>query len=261
MSIRCNKYTVYCHINKINGKTYVGITSLAPELRWKNGKGYKNCRKFYNAILKYGWDNFYHIILRDDLSLSKAEELERLLIADLKDFSYNIAPGGEVNKGFHWTGESKKKLSLSKKGKPSKIKITEDYINKLRRGHSKYKVYQFSLTGKLINIFQSAQEAGRELNICSSNIYFCCYGYKGVLQVDGFIFLRENNTYELNRRLEVIRKRNAFIGQFNEDTLIQIFSSVKNAELTTGVKAPYIRKCLRGERKYAGGFIWKKIEY
>lgn len=51
MDIRCN-YTVYCHINKVNGKTYVGITSSAPELRWKNGEGYKNCRKFYNAILK-----------------------------------------------------------------------------------------------------------------------------------------------------------------------------------------------------------------
>ena len=73
MDIRCN-YTVYCHINKVNGKTYVGITSSAPELRWKNGEGYKNCRKFYNAILKYGWDNFYHIILRNKLSLSEAEQ-------------------------------------------------------------------------------------------------------------------------------------------------------------------------------------------
>ena len=70
-------------------------------------------------------------------------------------------------------------------------------------------------------------------------------------------------TKEVNELLDLIpkRKRSAFIGQFNENTLIQIFSSVKNAELTTGVKAPYIRKCLRGERKYAGGFIWKKIEY
>ena len=260
MDIRCN-YTVYCHINKVNGKTYVGITSSAPELRWKNGEGYKNCRKFYNAILKYGWDNFYHIILRDKLSLSEAEKLEKQLITDSKEFSYNIAPGGKVNKGFHWTEQSKRKLSLSKKSKPSKIEITEEYINKLRTGHSKHKVYQFSLTGKLINIFQSAQEAGRVLGISSSEIYFSCYNYKGVVQAKGFIFLRYNNPEELNRRVILIKDRFSPIGQFNNTELIRTFSSTKEAEQATGVKASYIRRCLRGERNLAGGFVWKKIEY
>lgn len=260
MDIRCN-YTVYCHINKVNGKTYVEITSSVPELRWKNGEGYKNCRKFYNAILKYGWNNFYHIILRDKLSLPEAEKLEKQLITDSKEFSYNIAPGGKVNKGFHWTEQSKRKLSLSKKSKPSKIEITEEYINKLRTRYSKHKVYQFSLTGELINIFQSAQEAGRILGINSSEIYFSCYNYKGVIQAKGFIFLRYNNPKELNRRIVLIKDRVSPIGQFNKTELIRIFSFVKEAEEATGVKVPYIRKCLRGERNLARGFVWKKIKY
>ena len=50
-------YTVYKHINKLNGKVYVGQTSLGVNDRWKNGKGYKN-GIFRNAIKKYGWDNF-----------------------------------------------------------------------------------------------------------------------------------------------------------------------------------------------------------
>ena len=34
-------WTVYMHVNKINGKKYVGITSQKPEERWKNnGIGY-----------------------------------------------------------------------------------------------------------------------------------------------------------------------------------------------------------------------------
>lgn len=34
-------YTVYKHINKINGKVYIGQTALNIERRWRKGKGYK----------------------------------------------------------------------------------------------------------------------------------------------------------------------------------------------------------------------------
>ena len=55
-------YTVYKHISP-NGKQYVGITKQDVVKRWANGEGYKNCTYFYNAIQKYGWENFQHIIL------------------------------------------------------------------------------------------------------------------------------------------------------------------------------------------------------
>ena len=53
-----NNYTVYMHINKINDKKYVGITSRTPELRWQNGTAYKRNPHFNAAIQKYGWDNY-----------------------------------------------------------------------------------------------------------------------------------------------------------------------------------------------------------
>ena len=58
-----NNYAVYVHINKINDKRYVGQTNNI-ERRWRsNGIDYKNSLYFYNAIQKYGWNNFKHIIL------------------------------------------------------------------------------------------------------------------------------------------------------------------------------------------------------
>lgn len=56
-------YAVYRHENKINGKSYVGV-SMRPYTRWgSNGEGYKANDLFYNDILKYGWDNFNHWIM------------------------------------------------------------------------------------------------------------------------------------------------------------------------------------------------------
>lgn len=70
-------WTVYKHTNKINGKSYIGITSRKPEQRWgKNGINYGSVNKthgcFYDAILKYGWDNFTHDILVEGLSYDEA---------------------------------------------------------------------------------------------------------------------------------------------------------------------------------------------
>lgn len=92
------KWCVYVHIAP-NGKKYVGITSQKPEKRWKNGKGYNHNEHFKSAIDKYGWNNFQHIILFDNLKEEEAKRLETLTIALLRThinkFGYNKTFGGE----------------------------------------------------------------------------------------------------------------------------------------------------------------------
>lgn len=92
-------WTVYCHINKANGKMYIGITHHSdPRLRWGRGSSYKQCSRFYPAIKKYGWDGFEHRILDDGLTKEEASELERQYIqffeTDKPDKGYNIQEGG-----------------------------------------------------------------------------------------------------------------------------------------------------------------------
>lgn len=119
-------YTVYEHISP-NGKRYVGITrqSLAQHFG-KNGIQYKSSnRHFWNAIQKYGWDNFQHNVIATGLTHEQACEIEMREVSKDKAInnSYNITDGGDDRTGTKHTDETKAKISASKIGK----KICRDY--------------------------------------------------------------------------------------------------------------------------------------
>ena len=114
-------WCVYKHTSP-NGWVYIGITSSWDEnIRWKNGYGYKHNPHFFNAIQKYGWDNFRHEIIEEDLTCKEAQDLEISLISKYKRLgvSYNITDGGEGHNGIPLTDEHKQKISQTLKEKHS----------------------------------------------------------------------------------------------------------------------------------------------
>lgn len=92
-------YKLYMHLNKTNGKVYIGQTKRSYLLRWKNGKGYDGCSQFVNAIKKYGWSGFEHIQLIEGLSKIEVDYFERFFIAFFDsqnpEFGYNLTAGGD----------------------------------------------------------------------------------------------------------------------------------------------------------------------
>ena len=104
--LKKNNYKVYVYTNKINGKKYVGQTCRTLKIRAgsKKGQGYKHCIRFYNAIQKYGIENFEAKILYDNLSLEEANKFEIKTISELKTtdskYGYNICTGGEGAKNL-----------------------------------------------------------------------------------------------------------------------------------------------------------------
>lgn len=79
------------------------------------------------AIEKYGWDNFKHEIILDNISKSEADYAEKYLIKwyKLHKMSYNITDGGEGNLGINHSEETKKKMSDSAKGRKPSIQTIE----------------------------------------------------------------------------------------------------------------------------------------
>lgn len=145
-----NSYSLYVHINKDDcNKCYVGI-SKNPKKRWKNGEGYKNQYKFYNAIQKYGWDNFKHIILLENLTLEEAWEKEKEYIKkyDSINDGYNVAEGGK----FVVTDEMKK----------------NGYITKTLKRSS---VYIISLIDGKVMSFETVEEASKKTGISEHWFY------------------------------------------------------------------------------------------
>lgn len=138
-----SNYYVYMHISP-NGKKYIGITQDYLK-RWRNGLGYWKNKYFYNAIQKYGWDNFEHIIVAENLTQDEAEIMEIELIAKYKsnqrEYGYNHAEGGKVNRGYKLSEETRRKLSESHKGLPGNNKgkkLSEEQKKKVSNGMKKY---------------------------------------------------------------------------------------------------------------------------
>lgn len=126
-------YSIYMITNKINGKSYIGFDSNYPkrisEHFHESEKSNRNT-KFYNAIRKYGWDNFEHCVLYQSKDLNHTlNEMENFFICEFDTFhnGYNSTTGGE--RGFSFLPEVKQKLSIAAKGKTlteeSRKKISE----------------------------------------------------------------------------------------------------------------------------------------
>lgn len=219
-------YIVYLHINKLNQHAYVGITKQDVKRRWKNGYGYNKCLKFYNAILKYGWDAFEHIILCK-ASKENAMFLEAVLIAHYKrkGISYNITNGGEENipsmLGKHHTAETKNIISSSAKNMWNTRK--EELIEKIRYASKAYRrstkgmkrsketrlkmrdnnscipVRCYDLKGRYIATFKSSQEARRQLNIKDRHISDVCKGKR--IQCGGYIWRYDDKSPTINIKI------------------------------------------------------------
>lgn len=97
-------YYIYVHTNNFNGKKYIGMTNNIKR-RWRQkGSEYKGCKVFFQAIKKYGFDNFTHEVIEKTENFNKACKLEQYYIAlyDTTDNKkgYNTAPGGNGGKVY-----------------------------------------------------------------------------------------------------------------------------------------------------------------
>jgi group I intron endonuclease len=243
---KTRRYCLYCHTNKINGKKYFGITCQKPERRWQNGHAYT--RYFKNAINKYGWDNFTHEIIVDDLSYEDAITLEVEYIEkyntcyyNANSNGYNATLGGAGPNGYKHSIATKEKfknrvispeirarigraVSIANKGRA----VSEETIRKIvatRMANDGYK-HTDETKLKISNL-----QKGRPLtekwknNISKNHLENPRYNARIVYQID-------------KKSKEVVCK----------------FDSISEARRKTGINN--IGACLSKKQNSAGGYYW-----
>ena len=235
------KWCVYMHRNKENDKTYIGITSRDVIRRWgRNGNGYRQDDNpvFYNAIQKYGWDNFEHIIWAENLLEKEAKEWEIRLIALFKtncrkykspELGYNLNDGGDGNPGHILSEESRKKISQNHadvSGKNNPMYGKSAMKGRKHSEESKQKMRE-SQKGKIFS-----DEHKKNLSVSKIG------KFKG------------GNSPNARKVVQLSLKMK----------FISYFDSIIDAANFTKTNRSSIRECCIGNRKTAGGFKWMYIE-
>lgn len=124
---------IYKAKNIVTDKVYIGLDSRWPARKHVHKvNALKNNVKsaFYNAIRKYGWDNFEWNIIEecnDKHEMAEREIANILLYNSLVPFGYNMTTGGEGRFAPH-SEETKLKISKGRKGK----KLTPEAIERGR---------------------------------------------------------------------------------------------------------------------------------
>lgn len=132
---------IYKLTNTVNGKIYIGQTWMDYKKRMgADGKRYSNSTFLYNAILKYGSDNFAYETLDTAKHQEDADELEMMYIEQYDScnpsIGYNLKAGGFAGKHSQVT---KDKISNSLKGEKAPWygkKLSQETKDKIAKANS-----------------------------------------------------------------------------------------------------------------------------
>jgi group I intron endonuclease len=214
-----------------SGKSYIGQTTRSIEKRFEEheiGKS-TNCRGIYNAIRKYGWDNFEKDWYEcPDSDLNKHEELMEEVLGTLAPEGYNLRKGG------------------GNRGKPceeSKQRMSESQLGKIRSEESKKKQGK-SIEGEKnhnfgIPLSKESKQKLRDANLGKT------MGKETKQKIS------DSTKGEKNHNSKKVYQYDL------EENLLGSFASTGEAERhLRGKDGSNVRACMWGRSKTAYGFKW-----
>lgn len=227
-------YKIYKITNSINSKVYIGQTAYSLKKRFSEhinrAKSEPSItRPLYNAIRKYGAENFIIEEIESNLTKEEANIREQYWIKYFNSFKgngYNATEGGD----------------------------SRSYIAK--------NVYQISMVDyTVLNIFTSTHEAGKSLGKPNAHISKACsgnrrsaYGYYWLYEDDYNTIKDLQQYFQTQEKVQKVAKIDPVTHK-----IIKEYKSCWQAAKELNLDAAHIRRVCKGQRKTHGNFSWKYI--
>lgn len=290
---------IYKATNLVNGKVYIGQTTLTLHERMlqhkKDSTRLRNKNiAFYNAINKYGFENFNWCIIDEGRNRGDLDYKEHFWINFYRSYihfedsnGYNMTLGGDGLYGYKPSEETIRKLIKARKG----YKHSEETKMKLRKAHlgipktkkhrenlsksrlGKYTkennprsraVIQLDLDGNIIAEYPSVTDAAKAVNGNTTKISRCCAGEYRHRSHKNFLWIyKEDYTEELvdkmvnTFKVKIKGRPVRPVVQLDLDgRYINRFDSVKQSVEAVGGTKKGVISCCKGERNEYKGFKW-----
>lgn len=281
---------VYCILNKINNKRYIGQTRNKLSRRYSGGFWKKPSNEYLkNSIEKYGIINFELSILQECNSLEELDYWETYYIdfynTSDRLYGYNLTMGGNDHKIYtpalklHLSSIQKKLIEKNPDIKRKLKQISDDYwnnsenrlkksidmkkvcnlpekrlANSIRQGGKPFNVYN-KITGEFIGKWINKNQCRLDLNLPRGKIQLCLKKQRH--SVGNYVFCYENEKPIYGEELQKITTKNQKrVRCINTG---EIFNKVKDIELKYGIKAQHIPSLIRGVWKHKSGLQFEYI--
>lgn len=219
---------------------------------------YRNETSIYNYAQR---NNFLDYVLSSFTHLKAKKEIEQ----------YSI--NGDYINTYKSISDAVKQLNIrsisgiiqccqekqfSSNGFQWKYKNSKKVIKKPTKNKQK-KVYQINNKGKIINLYNSINEAQENTNIAASSISACCC--KKRKRAGKFIWIYEKNYNNFNLNYYLSDENVSFIKTVYQYTLngilINEYDNTSMASKQTSISRTAINNCINNRSKSAGGYIWR----
>lgn len=241
--IKFQKQYLYSLINRINNKTYFGITTdFNRRMRDHKNRTIDDNRKLYNSINKYGWKNFDKEIVEVVYCRTEVFELEKFYIEEFDTFKngLNSTPGGEGNG------------------------IRGDNVCAV-------KVRSYNIRTEEERVYDCLLDAADECDVTANAISKVICGR--VKRTGEYMFQRYDDLDphkpfdpSMVLTLAEVRKKTAkamresrklaVIGTHKSGYTLE-FEAISDVRESLGIDSSHVSECCRGTRGYVGDYTWR----
>ncbi len=280
---------IYKATSKTTGKIYIGQTSQTLQQRISQHKCHSDNKNyhFYNAIKKYGFDDFIFEIVEDDIQ--NADELNKrekywIKYYDSYENGYNSTRGGdgsvrrddELILKLFMDGKTTKEITeitgynrstIYRSFQLSGVSGQNNERNYERtRSRCSEPVEQFTTDGEFVKIWASASEAGRFFG-GQTAISSVCRQENHALSAYGFLFKYANDKRDISEWVSRYKnkkcggkKRKKILQLDDNKTIINSYESGADAARALGLKDKSCICCAARKKGKSHGYYWEYLE-